>query len=507
MRPALLTALAQAAGMALPLQQELNAVQAGLGALLPHLALLLLSIVVLLVSLRWRTRPFLPVVLSLVGLLALVVALLFTRPAPASLFMGMLHTGGLAWFMQLLTTGATIVFFAFSLAYKPLRANLPKGEYAFLILSLLLGAWLLAMAQHGLMLYLAIEGLSIPAYVLVAYRRSSKPAAEAGLKYVILGAAASALMLYGLSLLYGLTGTLYFNAGFITALAQAQGPAALLALALVLGGLAYKVAAVPFHFWAPDAYQAALTPITTLVAVVPKLAGFAVLVHLTSLFAEAQAQVWQLLMGALALASLFWGNLAAFRQQDFKRLMAYSGVAQAGFVFLPIATGAVGATGATYYLLWYAVGTLVAFLAAARLASLSGSYSIDTWKGLGRSALLPSLALAVALISLTGLPPTAGFPAKLYLFAPLWQAYQAGGGWFYLLLLAAGVLNTVLALFYYLRPLVALFLSSPTSPPPASTSTGSGTRVHPWLVVLSISLLLFGIAGFDALLRFVSGLL
>jgi NADH-quinone oxidoreductase subunit N len=335
------------------------------------------------------------------------------------------------------------------------RTGTGRGEFYATLLAMLAGMQLLAMADHLLMAYVSLELVSVGAYVLVLFGFGRKPA-EAGIKYVLFGVFASAVMLYGMSLLYGLTGQLALP-GVLAQVGQVPSGPLLVALVLSLAGFLFKIAAAPFHLWAPDVYEAAPAPVVAFLATAPKAAGFAVLFRLAVGFAD--LPFFTEVLAAIALISIILGNLAALWQSSAKRLLAYSSVAQAGFVLAGVLAQSAGAT--FYYLLAYALGNFIAFGFIALAGRWTDSDQIDGFKGLGQVSPSLGVAVLVGMASLIGLPPTAGFMGKLLVFSALWERWQATGHWMLLALLVGGLLSTVVSVYYYLRIPFLMFFRPP----------------------------------------------
>jgi NADH-quinone oxidoreductase subunit N len=340
------------------------------------------------------------------------------------------------------------------------------GEPFLLMLSGVVGMFLLAGANDAVTLFVALELVSIPSYVLAGYKRGDARSAEAALKYVLFGAMSSGLLIYGLSLLYGLSGST--NISEMAARLGTSGTETtfLIALILVLAGIGYKVAMVPLHFWCPDVYEGSPTAVTAFFSVAPKAAGFAALLRLmpvfTPLLTSYGVNALTLFMIASAVTMTF-GNLGAIWQTSLKRLLAYSSIAHAGYILMGFAVLANNPPGDLYqesvtailfYLVAYLFMNLGAFWVVDHIERHAGGDSITYFRGLGRTGLLPALLLSVFLFSLTGIPPLAGFVGKFLLFAAAIK-----GKLFALAIIAA--LNTVVSLFYYVRVIRDMFLSEP----------------------------------------------
>lgn len=336
------------------------------------------------------------------------------------------------------------------LSYAPLKGDAREGEYYVFILFALVGAGVLAGARDFMVVILGVLLLSVPSYVLVAYRRSDPLALEAVLKYYLFGAFTNVALLYGAILVYGLGATTRL-APWPT-LVAGDAPLLLGAFVLIWLGLGFKVGAWPVHFWVPDAYQGALPAVAALISVLGKVAGLIAFARVVQALAVARPAA-NALIAIVSLVSMTWGNLAAFRQDDVRRLLAYSSVAQAGYMLMAlVAWPAAAAEGALRY---YFLAYLVANVGAFAVVAAAGEATIAGLRGLARARPAPAAAMALALLSLMGLPPLAGFVAKFLVFT---AAFQAGYAW----LAVAGAINSVLSLFYYLRVIAPLYLDAPT---------------------------------------------
>ena len=351
---------------------------------------------------------------------------------------------------------------------------LPLEWYSILV-AMTLGLFLMTLSVNLLSIYLSIELVSICSYLLTALSADRK-ASEGGIKYLLFGAISSAIMLYGMSLLYGMTGTLDLTAdAFGVELARQDAAVAAVAVLLTLAGLLFKLAGVPFHVWTPDAYEAAPVPVAAFFSVAPKAAAVLVLMRIiTALPLEvpdgaaamegATAIVLQTPLAVLALAGILIGNLSALRQPDAKRLLAYSTIAHAGFLLVGVvALSEAGFEAVLFYAGTYAFISLAAFFLIDLLARSNGStLTISQFAGLGAKQPLLAVALTIIMLALTGLPPTVGFTAKLLTFSALYDAYQRSGDPWLLTLFALGLLNALISLVYYLKiPFLLFFRSAP----------------------------------------------
>lgn len=339
-----------------------------------------------------------------------------------------------------------------------------EGEYYQLILASVLGMLVMASARDLVSIFVALELLSIPAYMLAAWRKRDARSNEAGLKYYLMGVFASAVLLYGMSLLYGATGsTLLSEIGVQLARGDTK-PMITLAIVFVVVGFGFKVSAVPFHTWAPDTYEGAPTPVTAFLAVASKAAGFIAMMLLIFVGLYGRHDVWQPLLFVLAVATMFLGNLTALRQDNVVRMMAYSGIAQAGYMLAPLAVaGASVAVGdqavrsIVTYLVIYAAMNLGAFAVIIAVARKTRSADIRSFSGLFQYAPGLAVAMTIFLFSLAGIPPLAGWFAKFAIFSSLVSAGTTAG---YILAVIVGI-NSVIALFYYARIARMMWMEDP----------------------------------------------
>ncbi len=412
-------------------------------------------------------RPFAPFCVALAGSIAALVFSATGMPqVPHGMLGDLLVIDGMTGFFRILFAFVAVVTILFSWSSReimgPRREN--KGEYFALIALMTGGMMVMAAARDLLMLYLSLELVSLTSYVMAGYMRTSRRSTEASVKYIIFGAVSSGIMLYGLSLVYGLTGATDFVAIREALRAGSPDPLALLTISvLVLAGLGYKIAMVPFHFWCPDVYEGAPTPIAAFFSVGPKAAGFALLIRFfyTSFAAESAADVgavvgrvdWPLLVAVLSVVTMTYGNLVAVRQTNVKRLLAYSSIAHVGYLLMGflLLTGQ-GLQAILFYLLVYSVMNLGAFLFVVAMNNRLAGEEISDYAGLGFRAPWAAAMMTLFLFSLTGLPPTAGFIGKFYLFAEVMHRE-------YYWLAIIGVLNSVVSLFYYMRIARAMYFT------------------------------------------------
>ncbi len=404
--------------------------------------------------------------------------------------LGAFATDDLTMLGRLLFIGAAFLTVLLTIDARP-SSN--PGEFYTLLLISTMGMCLMAASSELILAFLAVELTSIPLYILAGYFMDDKRSSEAGMKYFLFGALSSGILLYGMSLTYGFAATTAganIVANDLTQFARigelAAGEAAnsaLLALGMIfmIGGLGYKIAVVPFHSWAPDVYQGAPTTVTAFVSTASKVAGFLLLYRLlitTFPGLSGSAAVagaisfggWSSVLALIALITLVWANLAALPQTNAKRLLAYSGIAHAGFLLLGILAWSaelqidrdLGTSALIYYMVVYTLSNIGAFGALAAIALHIGGDDIRDLNGLARRNLGLAVMLAIFVLSLAGIPPLSGFFAKFYIFMAGWQS---GAHW----LVIIGVISTVVALYYYLRLLKAMFINAPLTEEPVPT--------------------------------------
>ena len=329
-----------------------------------------------------------------------------------------------------------------------------QGEYYLLLLSSLLGSMVMASGRDLIVLFIGLELTTGPLFLLTGWRKGDIKSNEASLKYFILGVLSTAIMLYGMSLVFGLTGSVGLEEIALASADMAGEPAMILAVVFILVGFGFKVSAVPFHFWAPDTYEGAPTPVTAYLSVNSKVAGFIAMLIVLYIGLPGLTDIWGPVLWTLAALSMIVGNLSALRQTNIVRLLAYSSIAQAGFMLVPFAAAAVagvelaeGFAATVIYMVIYALMQLGAFAVVIAGARASGSGEIDGWAGLGRYNPRIGVLAAAFFFSLAGIPPLAGWFAKFAMF----RAIILAGGTATLVLAVIAAINTVIALYYYAR--------------------------------------------------------
>lgn len=476
----------------------------------PELALTFGTLALFLLDLLWRKSPARVPILTAgaLAVLAVTAGLLAQQPPDAlPLFNGMVANDAFACFFKWLFLGAgalTVVIAAQGKDFPPERI----GQFYALLVAVVLGMFMMASATDLLMVYLSIELVSMVSYVLAGFRKGDRKAAEGSLKYVIYGGVASGVMLFGMSYLYGLTGTtglveLGVRIGALQ-MTAATKIALVLGIVFVSAGIGYKVAAVPWHMWCPDVYEGAPTPFTAFLSVGPKAAGFALALRFflsafagptatETGFAQALGGIpWPAVVGVLSAITMTLGNFSALSQTNLKRLLAYSSIAHAGYTLMGVSAASdLGMQAVMIYMLVYLVMNLGAFLVVILVAEETGSESILDYKGLARRHPLAAVAFAIFLFSLTGLPPFAGFVGKWYLFYAVFERIGGPGGSWYAVLLVIGALNTAVSLYYYVRIVRAMFID----PPYVEAAPGLSPRVGYQILLggFSVAILVFGV--------------
>jgi NADH-quinone oxidoreductase subunit N len=392
------------------------------------------------------------------GALALLVVALFTvlmLPADKTVTLGgAFILDGFAKFMKVLTLIASISAIVLSTDFLR-RERIDRFEYPILIVLSTIGMLMLISANDLIALYLGLELLSLASYVIAAFDRDNVRSTEAGLKYFVLGALSSGMLLYGASLIYGFTGTVSFPA--IAAAVQGEaGIGLILGLVFVSAGVAFKISAVPFHMWTPDVYEGSPTPVTAFFAAAPKMAAMAMAVRV---FAGAFPGIlgqWQQIVVFISIASMALGSFAAIGQRNIKRLMAYSSIGNVGYALMGLAAGTVqGVQGVAIYMAIYLAMTLGAFACILAMRRQNLMYeNIDDLSGLARTHPVIAFCFAAMLFSLAGIPPLAGFFAKLYVFAAAIEAGLFG-------LVVIGAVTTVIGAYYYVRLVKIMYFDEP----------------------------------------------
>ena len=416
-----------------------------------------------------RIRTNLTFCLAASGLLLALFSSALQFGAPAgSLFFGMLAIDPMAVFFKCFLILASFLILLTAPGSREFSQS-HLGEFYALLLGVTLAMSLLASSADMLMLFLALETVSLGSYIMVGYLRNDRQSNEASLKYLLFGVVATGSMLYGITILYGLTGTTQIAAirGVLAGnfAAGNNSPMLLASTALILAGFGFKIAAVPFHFWCPDVYTGAPTPVTAFLSVAPKAAGFATLIRffftgLANSSGNADYWTsfsfinWSVLILAISIITMTLGNIAALRQDNMKRMLAYSSIAHAGYILMGVVVlTAQGLQSVVIYLITYLFMNLGAFLVVIEIYNRTGSFDISGYRGLYRRSPFLTISMTIFLLSLMGIPPFAGFFGKLYVFG---AAVNRSLAWF----AVVGALNSVIAVYYYARVIKTMIIEA-----------------------------------------------
>jgi NADH-quinone oxidoreductase subunit N len=392
-------------------------------------------------------------VLSIILLVVAAVAVVLLPAGKLVIFGGSFVVDDFARFLKILAIGGSAAAILMSIDYDR-SENQQRFEYSVLIVLSTLGMLMLISAADLIALYLGLELMSLPLYVVAASHRNSLRSSEAGLKYFVLGALSSGMLLYGASLVYGFTGTVSFN-GIAHSAAEA-GTGLIFGLVFLFAGFCFKVSAVPFHMWTPDVYEGAPTPVTAFFAAAPKVAGIAMFVRVAVMAFPGITTQWQEIVAFVSIASMLLGSFAAIGQRNIKRLMAYSSIGHMGFALVGLAAGtSEGVQGVLVYMAIYITMTLGVFAVILSMRRTGGMVeSIDQLAGLARTHPGMAFAMAMLLFSMAGVPPLAGFFAKFYVFL---AAIKAG----LFVLAVIGVLASVVGAYYYLAIVKTMYFDEP----------------------------------------------
>ena len=451
------------------------------------------------------------------GVLALTLVALVFQGWPSAedagpLFHGMIVRDGFGTFFKYLTVIGTLICMPMFLAHKQLNRE-RMGEFYGLLLGSVLGMFIMASAKNMLMFFMGIEFASYTSYLMAGYMKGDRKAAEGGVKYVIYGSVASGIMVYGMSMLYGLTGSLDIAAVTEALIVQKTTNITLVVTALLtFAGFAYKISAFPLHFWAPDVYEGSPMPFTAFLSVISKAAGFAVLIRLIVAFASGGnydltmmegatiSMDWPNILGVIAIITMCVGNFSALWQTNIKRLLAYSSIAHAGYLLMGVAAlvplagrGNYGWEPVLFYMIVYLFMNLGGFLIAGIVANNAGNETIDGFRGLIRRSPLLAVGFFICLVSLIGLPPTGGFSGKWQLLKVAWDS-----GLNYVVYFA--VFNTVISVWYYARIIKLMFLDDSEE-----GRVVISTPMTTFVLAMIVPILYLGLF-FDSTVSFIRGL-
>ncbi|ROL56551.1 NADH-quinone oxidoreductase subunit N [Bacteroidetes/Chlorobi group bacterium Naka2016] len=471
--------------------------QRSLTLFIPELILVGTLLVMILTDLIFKRFRFVNAFVSLVGFI-LAGVFLFLQPRNSFAFLNSFVVDDFSFFIKIIILISNILIVLMSFESKELiEKGRNLGEFYTFLVGMTFGMFLVSGATNLILIYLAIETMSISSYILAGYTKEIKRASEASLKYVIFGAVSSGLMIYGISLLFGLTGSLnLIEIRDFLATNKVDSLAFFVSAMLVLAGFAYKISAVPFHFWTPDVYEGAPITITAYLSVASKAAGFAILIRfiksalsvptetLDSIWTMVGNVDWSLIIAVLSALTMTLGNIVALWQNNLKRLLAYSSIAHAGYILMGVATlNETGTAAVLVYFFMYLLMNIGAFICVMLISNEIGSEDIKDFEGLGYRAPLLSAVFSVLLFSLIGLPPTAGFIAKFYIFA---AAIDANLIW----LAVIGVINSVISLYYYVKIMRNMFIRGLDVDSPAIKTAKLNQVV---VILLAALTILFGV--------------
>lgn len=449
--------------------------------MMPEILMVCLALGVLMLDLFIKRKDIVAF-LSLLSAGAVAYAVMISS---GSVFSGMYIADGYSIFFKIIFLISLVLSILISLRYLEME-KVNSGEYYTLMLFSVLGMMIMASAGDLIVLYLGLELMALSIYVLAGFLRHDPRSNEAALKYFLLGAFASALLLYGTSLIYGMTGTTNLRgiANHIATAGIKGNPALMFSMILFVAAFSFKIAAAPFHMWAPDVYEGAPTSVTAFMSVAPKAAGFAVLgrVFVTA-FGPLQAD-WSAILIPVSILTMATGNIIAISQSNIKRMLAYSSIAHAGYALIGvIAGGADGMAGMMNYLLIYMFMNIGAFTIVILLRSegVSGD-SINDFEGLAKTHPLAAALMLIFMFSLTGIPPTAGFIGKLYIFM---AAVHAGYTW----LVIVAVIFSAISAYFYLRIVMFMYMMEPRAESSISTSAGTGLA----LLIAVLAVMIIGV--------------
>jgi NADH-quinone oxidoreductase subunit N len=422
----------------------------------------------------------------LAGLVALTFGYSFLlTPLPETFFHGMFRLDAFALYFKRLFLAVTAIVLVMGAEFSE-RFESGVAEFFALVLLAATGMLLTASVNDFVLLFVALELVTITFYILTSFLRRQLSSLEAGTKYLILGALSSGFTVYGIAYIFGTTGTTNFDRLAEILKTQAGTPTLpfTLGMLLVLTGLGFKIAMVPFQIWAPDVYQGAPTPVTAFLAVGSKAAGFALLMRVLLAGLLPVQAVWSVLLLVLACVTLAYGNLGALSQRNIKRLLGYSSIGHAGYMLMGLAAvNAMGAGAVMFYLGQYAFTNLCAFLAIIAVTNATGTDEIDGFAGLGRRSPLLGLALFAALVSLAGVPPLSGFFGKFQLFAAVIERAQVDGRYYWLA--GVGAAAVVVSLYFYLNVAKAIYIQEPPEGA-KSIPVSAATRMTLWVCLAAI---------------------
>ena len=473
----------------------------------PELILSGTILLLIVIDLLMRNKRGLAIIALAGSAAALIATFDLYWAQPGWLFHRMMILDKFSLFFKVFALAATILCIWMSLGSNEIK-QVHEGEYYTLLLTCTLGIFFMASSSNLLMAYLSLELVSLTSYVLTGFLPHNRRSSEAALKYLIYGGVASGTMIYGMSWIFGMTGSLDYSAIQAALMQNGVSKATLfMAFVFIMAGFGYKIVFVPFHMWSPDVYQGAPTPFTAFLSVASNAAGMAIMIRF--FFPGVSRMVtggdWTFVSGVewphvllfLSMITMTVGNLCALNQRNLKRMLAYSGIAHAGYMLMGLAVlNNDGLSAILFYVVVYLIMNLGAFLVVGMIANVTGDEDIETYRGLAwRGAIVPAVCLAVFLFSLTGLPPFAGFIGKFFLFSAV---LKQGGAFAALAVIAA--INSVISLYYYAKVVKTMFLDFPN---PEDKTISVALDGFALLIPLTVLTVVFGIY-FSPLVRYTS---
>lgn len=473
--------------------------QASVSAFMPESMLALTLLVALTADMVFKRLKNVAGVFGLLGFIATGYFLYIQDVQnSAGIFSNMLAVDSFGQFFKFIILITSFIIILMSFFSKELYENdNTMGEYFSMIIGMTLGMFLLSSATNLIMIYISIEIMSLSSYILAGYTKQIKRASEASLKYVIYGSVSSGIMIWGISILYGLTGSLnLYEINSILNAGTTDIVPLIISILMIVAGFGYKISAVPFHFWTPDVYEGAPVTITAFLSVASKAAGFAVLLRFVKigfidgipdengLWAVVQGVDWHYILAVLSVLTMTIGNLVALWQDNVKRMLAYSSIAHAGYMLMGLVVlNDIGVTAIMVYFIYYLFMNIGAFMYVMFIANKIGSEDLYDYEGIGYREPVLGACMIIFLVSLTGLPPTAGFVGKLYIFTAV---LDAG----YIWLAVVGVLNSVISLYYYFKIARSMYLRGTDKPVEELHVNPAGVGL---VILMAIPTLLFGL--------------
>jgi len=424
-----------------------------------------------------------------VAALALQTCALFGMTEPSEAFGGIYVTTQMVNVMKIILTMGTLVVVIMSKTWLDTNKKL-SGEFFMLVLSTLLGMYIMMSSGSFLMFFLGLEMASVPLACMVAFDKDKKNSAEGAAKYILVATFSSGVMLFGISFIYAAAGSLYFDN---VAAALTTSPLTIMGLVFFFSGLGFKISLVPFHFWTADTYQGAPTPVTGYLSVVSKgAAALTLCIILTKVF-DSMIDYWNPLLWIVIMLSITVANLFAIRQNELKRFMAFSSISQAGYIMLAVIGGdaQVGATALTFYVLVYVAANMAVFTVISAVENNGGSTMMSAYNGLYSTNPKLALLMTLALFSLAGIPPFAGMFSKFFVFLAAVNGHNGAPFWPYFVVFVA-LVNTVISLYYYLLIVKAMYITKEENPLPAFSMDGA-TKIS--LVLCTAGICLLGVAS------------